>query len=85
MTVTVRACMTTVVGDMDVELDEIPVGTLLVCGGEVFFRHYDDSYEADIDADPVWTNGDGVLYTDGELQDVLSGCEAPPLMVRLFM
>lgn len=84
MKVTVRACMTVVGGDMDVELEELPAGTLLVCGGEVFFRHHDDSYEADNDADPAWTNGDGVLYADGDLQSLLSGSEVPPLMIRLF-
>lgn len=84
--VTVRACLPVVGGDMDVELKELPVGTLLICGGgEAFFRHYDDSYEADIGADPMWTNGDGVRYTDSDLQDVLSGCEERPLMVGLFI
>lgn len=82
--VTVRACMTVVRGDMDVELEELPVGTLLVCGGEMFFRHYDDSYEADIDADPVWTSTDGVLYKGSDLQGLLSGREVPPLMIRLL-
>ena len=80
---TVRMCLPVVGGDTEVELSELPNGTLIVFGDDAFFRHYDDSYEVDIDADPVWTNADGVLYTGSDLQDVLSGCEAIPLMVSL--
>lgn len=80
---TVSMCLPVVGGDTEAELSKLPNGTLIVFGDDAFFRHYDDNYEADIDADPAWTNADGVLYTDSDLQDVLSGCEVIPPMVSL--